>query len=217
MDALAAVTTAATTTTTTAANRDTAQFEAVDAETRSVLQSRINPNVRGQYEDKNINFIFWLFDNHEHYSELLQPALLNELVPQQERDKERRTQAGHPSKKRDYVRATCRQWLRGIEPSRPETFPIRLADLKIQIYGRYLNSFKKRAVKRSNVGADAAFVMIRLSRSAFEAATSSLTHLYTECGLDKQVVSKDLWRDLAVYKQGSRRISAREKKNLGAS
>ena len=87
MDALAATTTAATTTTTTAANRDTTQFEAVDAETRSVLQSRINPNVRGQYEDKNINFILWLFDNHEHYSELLQPALLNKLVPQQERDK----------------------------------------------------------------------------------------------------------------------------------
>ena len=101
----------------------------------------------------------------------LQPALLNELALQLERDKERRTQAGKPSKRRDHVRATCRQWLGGIEPNRPETHPIRLTDLDIQVYGRYLNAFKKRVDRRLNNGAQAESVMIRLSQSAFEGAT----------------------------------------------
>ena len=72
-------------------------------------------------------------------------------------------------------------------------------------------------MKRSRSGADDAAVLIRLSPSAFEGATSALTHLYTECGLDKHVVSKELWRSLAIYKQGSRRTSAKEKKELGLS
>ena len=209
---------AATTTTTTAApNRGTAQFEAVDAETRAVMQSRINPSSRAHYDHKNIKFILWLFDNREHYSDLLQPDLLDELALQLERDKEQRTQAGNPSKWRDHVRATCRQWLGGIEPSRPETHPIRLTDLDIQVYGRYFNAFKKRVDRRSNGGAQAESVLIRLSQSAFESAAAALAHLYTECGLDKHVVSKNLWQSIANYKQGSRRTSAREKKTLGLS
>ena len=58
---------------------------------------------------------------------------------------------------------------------------------------------------------------ICLNTSAFDGATSSLTHIYTECGLDKHEASKDLWAKLKVYKAGSRRTSAREKKELGLS
>ena len=83
MDDLAA---AAAATTTTAANRGTAQFEAVDAETRAVMQSRINPSSRAHYDSENTKFILWLFDNREHYSDFLQPALLNEIALQLERD-----------------------------------------------------------------------------------------------------------------------------------
>ena len=85
MDDLAA---AATTTTTTAANRGTAQFEAVDAEMRAVMQSRINPSSHAHYDSENTKFILWLFDNREHYSDFLQPALLDELALKLERDKE---------------------------------------------------------------------------------------------------------------------------------
>ena len=85
------------------------------------------------------------------------------------------------------------------------------------VCGRYFNEFKKSVQKRSNGGAEAETVNIRLSQSAFDGATSALTHLYTECGLDKHVVSKELWRSLAIYKQGSRRTSAKEKKELGLS
>ena len=202
---------------TAAADRHDPQFEAVDAETHTVMQSRMNLSVREQYESQNTTFILWLFDSHEHYSELLQPALLDELAPQHERDQERRTQAGKPSKRRDYVRATCRQWLHGIDPSRPETHLIRLTDLGITVYGRYFNEFKKSVQKRSNGATQAEMVSIHLGHSVFEGAKSALTHLYTECGLDKHVVPKDLWHSLALYKQGSRRTSAREKKTLGLS
>ena len=75
------------------------------------MQSRINPSVHEKYESQNTKFILWLFNNREHYSELLQPAVLDELAPQHERDQERRTQAGKPSKRREHVRATCRQCL----------------------------------------------------------------------------------------------------------
>ena len=63
MDALAA---AVATTTTTVANRDTAQLETVDAETRAVMQSIINPSSRAQSESENTKVILWLFD-HEYY------------------------------------------------------------------------------------------------------------------------------------------------------
>ena len=101
MDALAAARATA------AADRHDPQFEAVDAETHAVMQSRIISSVCEKCESQNTKFILWLFDNCEHYSELLQPAVLDKLAPQHEGDQERRTQAGKPSKRRDYVRATC--------------------------------------------------------------------------------------------------------------
>ena len=107
MDALAA---AAAARATAAADCYDPQFEAVDAKTHA-MQSRINPSVREKYESQNTKFVLWLFGNREHYSEFLQPVLLHELAPQHERDQERRTQAGKPSKRRDYVCETCRQWL----------------------------------------------------------------------------------------------------------
>ena len=212
MDDLAA---AAAATTTTAANRGTAQFEAVDAETRAVMQSRINPSSRAHYDSENTKFILWLFDNREHYNNFLQPALLNKLALQLERDKERRTQAGKPSKRRDHVRATCRQWLGGVKPSRPETCPIWLTDLDIQVYGCYLNAFKKRVDRRLNGGTQAESVLIRLSQSAFEAATSALAHLYpstastsTPCRKTSDSLSPTTNRAAGALQQDKRRISA---------
>ena len=84
------------------------QFDEIDAETRAVMQMRVNSGVREQYNSENIKFMLWLFDRREHCGELLKTTLLEELGPQDQRDKDRRTKAGNRSKKRDYVRATCR-------------------------------------------------------------------------------------------------------------
>ena len=217
MDALAAVAAAADRETASDHFRHDPQFDAVDAETRAVMQSRVNSAVRDKYETENIKFMLWLYDHRENYGALVKPALLEELGPQHDRDRARRTLAGHRCKLRDYVRHTCRQWLRGIDTDRSATHPLELTDLLFPVYARYLNSFKKVARKRSRGGAQEEVVAIRLSQSAFDGATSALTHLYTECGLDKQKISNELWRNLAIYKKGSRRTSAKEKKKLGIS
>ena len=193
------------------------QFDAVDAETRAVMQSRVNLGVRKKYETENIKFMLYVYDHRENYGALMKPALRDELDQQHDRDRARRTSAGHQCKLRDYVRHTCRQWLRGIDTDRSATHPLELRDLLFPVYARYLNSFKKVARKRSRGGARDEDVAIRLSQSAFDGATSALTHLYTECGLNKQKISNELWRNLAIYKKGSRRTSAKEKKKLGIS
>ena len=55
------------------------------------------------------------------------------------------------------------------------------------VYGRDLGEFNKRVQERSNSGAEAKIMAIRLSQSAFEGATSALTHFYTECGLSRRL------------------------------
>ena len=169
------------------------QFSVVDNETRAVMQSRMGQKARGTYERGNIRFLVWLFDNREHYGALLKPRLLEELEPQHELDQERTTAAGRPCKLRDYVRTTCREWLKKAVPGRPETHPIELADLEFVVFARYLATFEKRAAKHPlSGGAEGRTVAIRLGASAFGGACSSLSHLYLECGLDKTFVSKDL-------------------------
>ena len=60
-------------------------------------------------------------------------------------------------------------------------------------------------------------IHIRLSASSFDSACSSLAHLYHDCHIDREVVSKDLWTKLGTYKKGSRREVAQERKKLGLS
>ena len=191
-------------------------FSEADTETRQIMQSRVNPSVREKYESQNIKFMLWLFDSHNDHRQFLAPALLEALPAAHEKDLERRTESGAPSKKRDHVRDTCRAWLQQVDSQRPDTYPIKLKELTYTVYARYLNTFKKRVKKRD---AEGGFVLVRLSPSAFDGAISALSHLFTECGLAKTVSaeSKNLWTQLATYKQGSRRTAASEKKKLGLS
>ena len=129
MDALAAAAVAADCETAVDHVRHDPQFDAVDAETRAVMQSRVNSAVRDKYETENIKFMLWLYDHRENYGALVKPALLDALGPQHERDKARRTNAGHVSKLRDHVRTTCRLWLRRVDADQPATYPIKLGDL----------------------------------------------------------------------------------------
>ena len=188
------------------------QFNDVDAETRQVMRNRVNPGVNLKYETENVKFMIWLFDNRDHYSRLLKPALLNDLAAAAALDRARKTKAGRASRLRDHIRAHCRRWLGAVDAERPDTHPIELAALTWRVYCRYLNTFKKSAEKRSRGGASET-VAIRLSGSAFDGSTSALTHLYTGCGLDKHEVSKELWTHIKIYKAGSKRTAAREKKS----
>ena len=110
------------------------EFDTVDAETRQVMQSRVNSSVRHKYETQNVKFLVWLFDSRQHYDTLLKSGLVAELETQHQRDRERKTRADRPSKKRDHLRATCRDWLQRAEADRPETHPIELGDHMFPIF-----------------------------------------------------------------------------------
>ena len=85
------------------------------------------------------------------------------------------------------------------------------------IFAQYFATFKKTVTKRSCSGAEDKTLAIRLGKSAFEGTTSSLSHLYLECGLKKENVSKDLWAKSSTYKKGSTRTAASERKKLEIS
>ena len=194
------------------------RFAAVDAETMQILKGRVSDGSRNSYETRNIRFLVWIFDNKEDHGGLLKSSLLRAMETAHETDRARRTKAGRPSKLRDALRAVCRRWLKAITPSDPETHPVELADLTFTIFARYLATFKKRVQnKRMREEGEAATILIRLGSSAFDRACSSLSHLYLECRLDKEAVSKDLWAQLSTYKKGSRRAGAKERKKLGLS
>jgi hypothetical protein len=192
------------------------RYAAVDAETMQVLKGRVSDGSRENYESTNVKFLVWIYDNQEDHGGLLKSSLLREMETAHETDGARRTAAGRPSKLRDTLRAVCRRWLKAITPSDPETHPVELADLTFTIFARYLATFKKRVQnKRMREEGEAATILIRLGSSAFDRACSSLSHLYLECRLDKEAVSKDLWAQLSTYKKGSRRAGAKERKKLG--
>jgi hypothetical protein len=66
-------------------------------------------------------------------------------------------------------------------------------------------------------GEQAATVTIRLGPGSYAAACASLSHLFTECGLDKEFCenSRYLWKNLSLYNKGARRTGARERHALG--
>ena len=89
-----------------------------------------------------------MFDNQDHYSALLEPALLGDLTAQFEHDRAQQTKASAPSRRQDHVRETIWKWLQNVDAKKPDTHPVKLADLTFQVYARYFDTFKKKAVKR---------------------------------------------------------------------
>ena len=90
--------------------------------------------------------------------------------------------------------------------------------LNFKVYGRFLSTFKKNFKKRNIVGTVVvrdSSVNIRLIPSSYDASCSALSHLYLECGIDKEKMSKELWTQLSSYKNGTRRLAIKERKQLG--
>ena len=190
------------------------RFAVVDDETMEVLKGCVSDGSRGNYESMNAKFIVWIYDNQEDHGGLLKSSLLREMETAHEMDVARRTRAVRPSKLRDALGAVCRRWLKAITPEDPKTHPVKLGALTFIIFTRYLVTFKKRVQnKRMREVGEAATILIRLGSSAFDRACSSLSHLYLECCLDKEVVSKDLWAQLSTYKKGSRCAGAKRGRN----
>ena len=105
------------------------EFVLIDAETRGVMKRRVAPGVSVKFGTQNQKFLLWLFDNHEHYGAFVTQTLLKELAAQHKEERAQRTKSGRPSKGRDHVRATCKEWLKRLNANKLDTHPIELTDL----------------------------------------------------------------------------------------
>ena len=139
-------------------------------------------------------FLIWIFNNREDQGGLVKLRLLGAMAAAHETDRARRTKASRPSKLRDALRVVCRSWLKEITSDDPQTHPVKLGALTFKIFTGYLGTFKKQVKNsRPRSGTKGATVLICLGASVFDGACSALSHLYHEGGLDKEVLSKDLW------------------------
>ena len=149
---------------------------------------------------------------------LLKQYLSKHMESQHEQDKERTSKSDHPSKKQDYICATCRDWLQAIEADWPKTHLVELTDLTFVIFSCYLTTFKKEAAKRTPSDSDEAKTTgIHLGASAFEEFCSVLSYFYLKIEIDKETTNKDLWSKLLMHKKGSCCTITRERKKLKMS
>ena len=105
--------------------------------------------------------------------------------------------------------------MREINSGVLNTIPIKLENLNFKVYVRLLSTFKKTVKKRNivrNVVVSDSYVDIRLSPSSYDASCSDLSHLYLECHIDKEKMSKELWIQLSLYKKGTQRLDVKERK-----
>ena len=60
-------------------------------------------------------------------------------------------------------------------------------------------------------------VTIRLKPSSYDGVSSSLANLFVECNVSKDSTEgiKEMWRNLGMYKKGTRHKGARERQALG--
>ena len=195
----------------------------IDKETENVMKARVSGTSRKNYLGRNITFILWLFDNRNKYGALLEALFLIDLGHQHAVDQNTLNHDGTVSKRRKMVRSCIKTKLLSIRAGVEATFPVILRNLTFTIVSRYLGTFKKTIKKTNGMNRDNCAgrnnvtdnVVIRLSPNTYDGVCSALSHLYIECGLNKLELSPELWRNLSMYKKGSRRVSATEKKEHG--
>ena len=157
----------------------------IDMETDAVMKQRVAKSTRDNYERSNIAFLLWLFENNEKYPDLLEQNLYERMSEGRVIDQDRRTRKGLPCKKRERIRAVCRQSLQQMKADDAESIPLNLQKLTFTIFSRYLSTFKKKIKRKRKRGelmrdGEAVDVEVRLSASSYESAFSALSHLYTD-------------------------------------
>ena len=195
--------------------REVLGMNLLDAETIAVLNARLANSTRAKYNWSLIKFLRWLFDNSHIFPGILNPDLVAALLEANELDRGVRRKDGSPSTKRDHNKATSLAFLNGIDQQNPITFPIDFELLTFNVFAAYLKTFKRTIKrKRARVNPDdnqtvikTSTITIRLCAGSFNNACSALSHLFTECGVDKSAteVSITMWRKIALYREAKTR------------
>ena len=84
------------------------------------------------------------------------------------------------------------------------TIPIKLKKINFKVYAILLSTFKKNVKKRDIVGTvvvSNSSVNIRLIPSSYDASCSDLSHLYLECGIDKEKLVRSYGRNFCHTKR----------------
>jgi hypothetical protein len=164
------------------------------------------------------------YDNRTTLPDILNPDLIIAIEESNLIDSQPRTKKGAPSKSRESNKAAITAFLTGVDQNNPTSSPVKFDNLTFNAFASFLKTFNKRITKRTATHtADdttviaSTTVTIRLSAGSFSNACSALSHLFTECGIDKATsdTSRDLWRKLALYLKGCRRTGARERAEHG--
>lgn len=192
-----------------------------------MIRNRIGDGCRKTYDTYNIRLILWLFDNEE-YHEIIHPNLLPKLLRGHEADCSRRTFQGRTSKKHDYIRAAAKTALDNMEATDPSTHPILLDKMSLTIITNYFYTSYKKAFHKEEIGGEevivpgrgedeASTIHVRLHISSYDGITSSLSCLFTDCKVARDVNEqvKHMWETLPLYKKGSSRKGAKERHQLG--
>ena len=136
---------------------------------------------------------------------------MGNLVVADDKDRQHRTKAGKPSKQWDYSKQAIVDFFDKINRVDPFTFPIDFEKFTFNAFAAFLKTFTKKISQRNTCDGDetvivtATEVTIRLGAGSFSNACSAISHLFTECGIDKgtTTTSKHLWKKNALYLKGA--------------
>ena len=200
----------------------------IDADIQHVLQSRIADKTRKNYNDYSIRLLMFLFDHAVKFEGLIPPSILEALQVAQEKDINTLTRSGRPSKKRLNVRQVAREAFESIQEADASTHPIVLEKMTFRTLGHFFSTFNKRYTRTTVEGQTRVVpfqqgdnledvVYVRLHKSSYDGVTSALANLHTECRVPRDVNPevKKMWETLSIYKKGTTRDGAKQRKKLG--
>lgn len=128
---------------TTAAATAAPPHQAMDEDTRRVMQASRANRTRRNYEDGIARLCRFLFDNAEAHPGIISPELMGDMLIAHQDDQNRRTAKGKPSKMRTSINECIKTAIRRIQPSVPATFPVNFDSLTFHVYTEYLKTFGK--------------------------------------------------------------------------
>ncbi|KAL3778149.1 hypothetical protein ACHAWO_010885 [Cyclotella atomus] len=203
--------------------------EAIDKEIRRVMRSRVAKRSRRTYNDYMVRYIIFLYDNRERFPDLIRPELLEKLDAAYVQDLGNRTREGRQKKKRIYIRAAILSAFEAIIASDASTHPLFLEKLDFRTLAHFLHTFHKPYTRTTNAAGNQTVVPVQagdspdnvinvlLHRSSYDGVASSLANLFTECGVARDInpTIKSMWEMIAIYKKGTTREGAKQRKELG--
>lgn len=159
-----------------------------------IMKKSVGDGSNYNYDNQNITFILWLFDNDMHREELLADWMVSRLYEAQALDNV--TNGGRS--KRPNMRAACKEALSAMN-KHEDNCPIVLPKLTFNLFSHYMTTRKDRKGEL-------------LDKSSYGQVRSALAHLYKNSKHEK---SAEFEKDLSIFVGGLKRTVTDEKRKSG--